>query len=314
VLRAWWPDLPVARVTGTGVDGPVRAGAVLVGTTALLHRSDLPALDLVVVDEQQRFSRGQREALAEARTHLLEVTATCIPRTQALVTYGVVAVDRLTTCHVRRELRTRIWTREERAALMEAVRRTVAEGGQVLALYPRRDQGATEERAAVAAVAALWERQFPGRVQVVHGGQSEEANAAALEALRRREADVLVATTVVEVGVDLPGLRRVVVVHAERFGLAQLHQIRGRVARTGGVGWCDLYLPEPVGVATLERLEVLVRETDGYRIAEADLRQRGAGELVGEAQSGMDRTVLLGRPLSLEALERARQALDEEVA
>lgn len=307
-FASWWPDIaPAFIASGAGPDAAVEDPFV-VGTTALLHRP-IGRRDLVIVDEQQRFSREQREQLVAEDTHLLEATATCVPRTQALMQYGAVGLSRLRHRHVERTIETRIWTAAEGRALFKAVKESVARGEQVLVVYPKRDlkdgDDLNEMKKSAAAAYHLWDRKFPGRVRLAHGAQSNEEKNAAVEAMKAGEADILVATTVVEVGLNIPGLRRVVVVHPERLSLTVLHQIRGRAARTGGRGYFDLYLPEEVSEDSLERLKVLVRCDDGFEIAEVDLKLRGFGDLSRESerQHGADETFLFGRPLSVERLE-----------
>jgi len=313
-IATHWPEVPLHRLAGSNGDRRVPAGPlVLVGTTAMLHR-ELDAPALLVIDEQHKFSRDQREQLVGERTHVLEATATCIPRSQALVQYGVVAVSRLRTAHVRKTIHTRLWTHKRRKALFASIRTTLSGGDQVLVLYPKReaedgDSANKTQRHAATEMMALWDKAFPGQAVLVHGGQDSETNERALERMRSAEAAILVATTVVEVGVDLPGLRRVVIVHADRFGLSALHQIRGRVARTGGHGWCDLYLPREASEQALNRLSVLVRTQDGFRVAHEDLKQRGFGDLSrGSArQTGSAASFLFGRDLDPEVVERMLQ-------
>ncbi|TVQ29981.1 MAG: DEAD/DEAH box helicase [Geminicoccaceae bacterium] len=300
-MLRWFSDRAddIALVTRTQ-GRKARAAAVVVGTTALLHRV-LAERDFAIVDEQQRFGRAQRDALGGASAHVLEVTATPIPRSLALVQLGLTTVSRLEGTFVRKRIVTRLSRAAERRSLMAAALETVRSGGQVLVIYPARGANKSDVRS-VEEEGGRWERHLPGRCRVIHGGLGETEKNEALTAMREGRADVLVATTVVEVGVDLPELRRVIVVHAERFGLTTLHQIRGRVARRGGLGHCDLYLPQPVGDESFERLLVLTREQDGLKIAEADLRLRDCGELLpeGARQHGSAGNLFPLRPLNIE--------------
>lgn len=308
-LRTWWPDIALHVVAGD-MSAPAgepdkQAPAIFIGTTALLYR-DLGAFDLVVIDEQQRFSREQREQLARmGDAHLLEVSATCIPRSMALAKYGALKVWKLTKAHVEKKIVTSIWLREHRNDLFEDIKISLGWGHQVLVIYPEVGAGGEDSRKSVEGAVSMWQKLFPGRVRHVHSKVSGADKQAAIDAIAKGEADILVATTVVEVGIDLPNLRRVVVVHAERLGLVTLHQLRGRVARQGGMGYCDLYLPEDVSEDALRRLDVLVRYTDGHQVAEEDLRLRGCGDLRPDSnkQSGSDDTVLFGRPLRIESLD-----------
>lgn len=271
-----------------------------VGTTALFGAGCKP-VDLMIVDEQHKFSREQRERLMSAHGHLYEGTATCIPRTQALTEFGIMKASYLRKGHVEKSVTTRIWEREDNAALFLDIQRTVALGAQVLVIYPRIDDDSSgdgdedvtpaQKPRVVRSIKASqdrWEKQFPGRVRYAYSWQDPALNQQAIQDLSNGTADILVSTTYVEVGVNLPNLRRVVVVHAEYFGLNTLHQIRGRAARTGGEGWFDLYLPERADPKAMRRLQVLVDVTDGFRVAELDLELRHAGDIsrAGTRQKG----------------------------
>lgn len=306
-LRAAFPDLDIRRIEAgrnKADNSEANAAAVVVSTTALLHRSGLAPFDLVVVDEQHKFSREQRERLGS--THLLEVSATCIPRSQALLQVGVTQLSRLRNGPVKKQIDTRIRSGEaERRAVFARCRQTVAEGDQLAIIYPLResDERDTETIKSAEAAATGWERHFPGRVVLVHGQMSAAEKREAIAAMRENRADVLVSTTVIEVGLNLPRLRHLLVVDAERYGLTTLHQLRGRLARHGGVGRLDLYLsrecPEPVW----ERLRCLEQTDDGFVIAEQDLAFRGQGDIAGDQQSGRGDGMLVNRPVELAAIQ-----------
>ncbi|MBZ9574483.1 DEAD/DEAH box helicase [Modicisalibacter sp. MOD 31.J] len=314
-LSAWWPDLDVLAVTGaTRKREKLVDRQCLVGTTALLHR-DIGERDLVIVDEQHKFSRGQREELLAAGCHLLEVTATCTPRSQALVELGVRETSRLTMRSVKRRVETRLWDKDSRPELMEAIEQSLGRGEQVLVICPERgEQGGkangAEARKRASDAFVLWEKRFPGRVRLSHGGLKAAEKTEALQAMRDGEADILVSTTVVEVGIDLPRLNRVVVLHANRLGLVTLHQIRGRVARAGGTGYCDLYVPDDG--AEVERLNVLCQTDDGFEIAEKDLRLRGFGDLSSgsDAEKGFLDGLLFQRGIEVAHVEEAARLLE----
>lgn len=306
-FQAWWPDLKLQLVTGE-TDSLDPDCPLIIGTTAILFRmTEEP--DLLVVDEQQKFSREQREQLVGKGTNLLEVSATCIPRSQALVRYGVVKMLKLTKCHVKKKIHTRIWTQDCRAGLFENVKHTVDQGKQVLVIYPRREagkkEGQGEDKHTVEEAFKSWSKLFPGRVRFSHGGLSDEAKQLALQDMLDDKADILIATTVVEVGINLPKLYRGVIVHPDRLGLSTLHQLRGRIARAGGCGWCDLYMPTPIKPDTMKRLEILTKTEDGFKIAEQDMRLRGIGDLgqTSDKQTGADDTFLFGRPVKMETLD-----------
>lgn len=317
-FTSWWPDINLQLVTGNTQVAEVTAPLV-VGTTAILFRN-VAAPSLMIVDEQQKMSREQREQLVGPATNLLEVTATCIPRTQALVRYGVVKVSRLTKCHTEKYIHTKIWHRNEWPKVATGIKETIAAGDQVLYVYPLREQSDKEtgepdpenkqknkrpELNNATDVYEKWQKVAPGRVRLIHGQMSGDEKAAALDDMVAGRASVLIATTVVEVGINLPKLRRVVIVHPERHGLSALHQIRGRAARLGGDGWCDLFLPNPIKDDTLERLQVLEKTQNGFEVAEHDMRLRGIGDLSSgsDKQSGSDGTFLYGRPVSIDILD-----------
>lgn len=314
-ILGFWPQLgdSLRLVTGSSDDkSDLTQAQWLVGTTALLFR-EVGDFHLVVVDEQQKFSREQREALLKSHTHLLEATATCIPRSQALIQFGGFSTTLLDEPPIPRTITTRIRYSCERRQLFDDVRKTLADGDQVLVVYPRKSQakGSAESEEEgindVEAAARAWERLWPGQVRIAHSGRKEAENDEALRDMREEKAKVLIATTVVEVGVNIPRLRRVVIVHPHRFGLSTLHQIRGRAARTGGQGYCDLYLPDPPKEKSLERLSVLERTQNGFEVAREDLMLRGCGNLSADSsqQTGADDTILFGRPLTPDRLEEA---------
>ena len=315
-LRGWWPWLNTALVTGQSAGGNLNVpGACLVGTTALLHAS-IEGLDLVIVDEQQKFSVKQRETLlGEHRSaHLVEATATCIPRSLALLKYGNWRVSRLRNGFVDKHIATHIWRRDQCPQLareiMRGIGETIRDGGQVLVVYPLREQKGNNHLA-VHGAKESFERWFPGRVAAIDGAMSDHDKHKALAAMADNTADVLVATSVVEVGIDLPDMRRAVVVHPQRLGLTMLHQIRGRVARRGGRGDFDLFVVDPLSPSSEQRLMALTQTNDGFEIAEMDMRLRGVGDLGVESrhQSGADASLLINRSLSIDALDWAAEHL-----
>lgn len=323
-ITQWWPDLLlqtrlVTASTTTRASGAcvLPGPSIAVGTTSLLTDAGVQP-DLVVVDEQHKFSREQREQLVSSGAHLLEVTATCIPRSQALVQYGVIKVSRIYP-HVDKKIESRVITPQGRRALFASILETLKQDAQALVVYPVRGDTAgedIEESALPTAVEgfAAWNKAFPGQVALAHGGQTAAQNEAAMMAMRTREAKILVSTTVVEVGVNIPGLRHVVVMHPERFGATQLHQLRGRASRGGGWGRFDMYAPIPLGEPTKNRLAIVCRYTDGFELADADMKLRGLGDLSrnSKVQSGADETFLFGRPLSVERLNEVFAIVNEE--
>ncbi|NMC72302.1 MAG: ATP-dependent DNA helicase RecG [Myxococcales bacterium] len=268
---------------------------VVVGTHALLEDPVLlPRLGFVVVDEQQRFGVHQRFLLTRAKgeaagttPHLLVMTATPIPRTLALALYGeldLTVLDELPPGRL--PVTTETCGPEERAAAYARLAERVAGGDRAFVICPLVEPSedvplpaATEVHAELAA------RLGAERVALLHGRLLPEEKLAALRRFRDGTARVLVSTTVVEVGVDVPAASGILVDGADRFGLSQLHQIRGRVGRAGQAAWC-LLVRATAGEAARRRCEVLATTHDGFRIAEADLELRGAGDLFGARQAG----------------------------
>ena len=248
---------------------------------------------MVVVDEQHRFGVDQRNELADKGqgADILVMSATPIPRTLALASYGDMDVSVLDEKPPGRQpIETRMVSLSRYDAMVDSLRRAIDGGARAYWICPlveesdALDVAAAEDRARVLAHAF-----GPDRVVMAHGRQKPGEKDAAMEAFRTGTAQVLVATTVVEVGVDVPEATIMVIEHAERFGLAQLHQLRGRVGRGAAQSSCVLLYQGPLGETARERLAVLRETEDGFRIAEEDLRLRGAGDLLGVRQAGLPR-------------------------
>lgn len=298
-----FPELGALLITGKSRRNP-HATNWLVGTTAMLFR-DIGPLDICVVDEQHRFSVDQRRALAANGTHVVEISATPIPRTQALLLYGKLDVIRLTHRHSAQDIRTRVVERGGTAGMVEEIREIIGRGSRVLIVCPRREEAEEDEGDAlpsVARVAEKWERLFPGRVRPLHGESDAEAAQQAFADMASGAAQIMVATTVVEVGLNIRDLRAVIIVHAERFGISQLHQLRGRLAREGGYGHCFLYLPRRVGMDAMARLGAMASTNDGFELAEFDMRVRGIGDVSssGQRQHGGTGSLLFTRAVPMD--------------
>jgi ATP-dependent DNA helicase RecG len=262
-----------------------------VGTHALVQEAvAFRDLGLAVIDEQHRFGVEQRLELARKGkgAHTLVMTATPIPRTLTLTAYGDLDVSRLTEKPAgRKPVDTRVLPSERLEEVVSAVRRAVAKGAKVFWVCPL-----VEESEAID-VAAAEERHrhladlFGGRVGLVHGRMKGVDKDRVMAGFGGADLDILVATTVIEVGVDVPDATVMVIEHAERFGLAQLHQLRGRIGRGDKPATCLLVYQGPLGETAKARLKIIRQTEDGFRIAEEDLRLRGAGELLGTKQSGL---------------------------
>ena len=262
-----------------------------VGTHALVQEAvAFRDLGLAVIDEQHRFGVEQRLELARKGkgAHTLVMTATPIPRTLMLTAYGDLDVSRLTEKPAgRKPVDTRVLPAERLEEVVSAVRRAVDKGAKVFWVCPL-----VEESEAID-VAAAEERHrhladlFGGRVGLVHGRMKGADKDRVMADFAGSELGILVATTVIEVGVDVPDATVMVIEHAERFGLAQLHQLRGRIGRGDKPATCLLVYQGPLGETAKARLKIIRETEDGFRIAEEDLRLRGAGELLGTKQSGL---------------------------
>ncbi|TCD05068.1 ATP-dependent DNA helicase RecG [Erythrobacteraceae bacterium CFH 75059] len=272
------------------MDGSIQ---LLIGTHAIFQ--DAVAyrnLGLVVIDEQHRFGVAQRLMLAskgERAPHTLAMTATPIPRSLTLAQYGEMDVSRLDERPPGRQpIDTRVTSLERIEDVIDGLSRHVAGGAQAYWVCPmvRADESVDSDIAAAEARFAALRSRFGDAVVMVHGQMASEDRDAAMERFARGEAAVLVATTVIEVGVDVPNATLMIVEQAERFGLAQLHQLRGRVGRGSGRSTCLLLRGSSLSDTARERLALLRSSQDGFHLAEEDLRLRGGGELMGTRQSG----------------------------
>lgn len=270
------------------LDGSIQ---ICVGTHAIFQETvAYRNLGLVVIDEQHRFGVGQRLMLTQKgkRTpHCLAMTATPIPRTLTLAQYGEMDVSRLDEMPPGRQaIDTRVVAQDRLAEVIEGLGRHIDNGAQAYWVCPMVRELETEDIAAAEARYAALAARFGDTVVMVHGQLRPEAKDAAMERFARGEAKVLVATTVIEVGVDVPNATLMVIEQAERFGLAQLHQLRGRVGRGSEKSTCLLLRGEALSETGRERLALMRETQDGFRLAEEDLRLRGGGELLGTRQSG----------------------------
>ena len=281
---------------------------IVVGTHAIFQdKVAYRNLAMVVIDEQHRFGVGQRLMLAskgKRAPHVLAMTATPIPRTLTLAQYGELDVSKLDELPPGRQaIDTVVMGQDKLGALVERLAAQVAEGRQAYWVCPmvREMDGPEDIAAAEARYAALHER-FGDDVVMVHGQLAGELKDAAMERFARGDAKLLVATTVIEVGVDVPNATLMVIEQAERFGLAQLHQLRGRVGRGSQKSFCVLLHGETLSDTAQERLKLMRQTQDGFLLAEEDLRLRGGGELLGTRQSG-------DTPFTVASLEQITELL-----
>jgi ATP-dependent DNA helicase RecG len=289
--------------------------SLIVGTHALIEPAvQFARLGLCVVDEQHRFGVEQRKALDAKGVegmapHILHMTATPIPRTLSLTAYGDLDTTALHELPSGRgPVQTRVVEEDERAGAYEFIRGQLREGRQAFVVCPLVEESEKMQGRAAEAEA---ERLAPGelrdfRVGVIHGQMHSRDKAAAMEAFAAGATDVLVATTVIEVGIDVPNATVMVIEGAERYGISQLHQLRGRVGR-GEHASCCLLFPEDAGALARRRLKAVERESDGFKLAEVDLSLRGEGEVLGTRQHGLPRFAVAELPEDAPALEAARE-------
>jgi len=287
----------------------------VVGTHALLSQGvEFARLGLVVADEQHRFGVSQRSALASkgARPHVLVMSATPIPRTLALIVYGdldVSVIDQLPPG--RKPVDTFVIGEDKRARMYHFVRKLVREGRQVYIICPAVEEGEADLKAVTTYARQLQTQVFPDlRLGLVHGKLKPKEKEPVMAAFAAGELDVLVSTTVVEVGVDVPNAALIVVENAERFGLSQLHQLRGRVGRGEHQSYCVL-VTSSQSPDSRARLKTLASTADGFRIAEEDLKLRGPGDFFGNRQHGLPQLHIADLAGDMGPLRQAQRAAAE---
>jgi ATP-dependent DNA helicase RecG len=268
---------------------------LVIGTHALIEdQVQFARLGFVAIDEQHRFGVLQRKRLMDKAAshghapHVLVLTATPIPRTLSLTLYGDLDVSVLDELPPgRTPIQTRLTSEPHLPGVWEFLRREVQAGHQAYIVYPVIEESKLELKAAIDEFKRLSKEVFPKlKLGLLHGRLSSEEKDAVMESFRKNETQILVATTVIEVGVDVPNATAMVIEHAERFGLAQLHQLRGRIGRGAAKSHCILVGPGHMTEEARARLETMVRTANGFEIAETDLLLRGPGEFFGTRQSG----------------------------
>ena len=315
--------VPIALLTGSTpaarrreLLGHLASGelSLLVGTHALIEPVvEFRDLGLVVVDEQHRFGVRQRAALeskARGAVHALHMTATPIPRTLELTVYGDLDVTALHELPAgRKPVETFVGDSASwRARAYERAREEIAAGRQVFVVCPLvTESEALQAKAATAEAERLQATEFRDqRVELIHGQMSSRDKQQAMRAFAGGDADVLVATSVIEVGIDVPNATVMMIEAAERYGISQLHQLRGRIGRGEHASVCILF-----GDANLPRLQALAEHHDGFRLAEVDLEIRGAGDVLGTRQHGLPQFKVARIPEDAELVERARRRAEE---
>ena len=265
---------------------------IVIGTHALIQEGvEFKNLGLAIIDEQHRFGVMQRALLRKKALNpdVLVMTATPIPRTLSMTLYGDLdysVIDELPPG--RRPVITRLFNAGQKEYIYRAIAEETKKGSQVYVVYPVIDETEkTNLKSAIVGIEAL-EKIFPKlKVELIHGRLKPQERENVMASFKKGDIDLLVSTTVIEVGVDVPNAAMMLIVHAERFGLSQLHQLRGRVGRGGSQSYCFLLMYEPVSEDARRRLDIMIKTNDGFKIAEEDLNIRGPGEFFGTRQAGM---------------------------
>ncbi len=278
------PNMKITLVTNKSKKIDLSEFDFIIGTHALLYR-DLPNAGLVMVDEQHRFGTAQRNILeklvssGDKKPHYLQFSATPIPRTQAMIETAHIDVSLITSTPFKKDITSMVIYKNDFKHLVVHIKKEISKGNQVLLVYPLVEQSEMLDYQSIDEARGYWEKNFKN-VYVTHG-KDKEKEQVLLDFSKK--GDILIATTVVEVGISLPRLSTVVIVGAERLGLSTLHQLRGRVSRTGLKGYCYLYTKQEKS----ERLDRFCHTTSGFDIAKLDLKFRKSGDLLkGSNQSG----------------------------
>jgi ATP-dependent DNA helicase RecG len=285
---------------------------IAVGTHALIQEGmDFARLGLVIIDEQHRFGVLQRQALARKgqRPHVLVMTATPIPRTLTLTLYGDLDVSILDELPPGRKPIVTHWkTQDKRSQVYAAAQRLLNEGRQVYIVCPLVEESEKlQAKSATQLSEHIANDVFPQyRVGLLHGQMKPDEKDAVMARFKAHELDILVSTTVIEVGIDVPNSSVIIIEDADRFGLAQLHQLRGRVGRGQHASFCIL-MAEPKTPDGQARMEIMTQTNDGFRIAEEDLNLRGPGEFYGTRQSGMPELMIADIVRDIDILTETRQ-------
>ncbi len=302
---------------GGGSPTPQPPPTLFIGTHALIESGFAPGrLGLVVIDEQHKFGVTQREQLVRKGhyPHLLVMTATPIPRTLGLTLYGDLDISILDAAPSGRgRIKTFVRTADKLPKVWDFIRSQIAAGHQAFVVYPRVEETTENGIKAVTREFKRLQETLPGmRTGLLHGRLKTEEKEAVMAAFRANQIQVLLATSVIEVGVDVPNATVMLIENAEQFGLAQLHQLRGRIGRGAHDAYCIL-AASGGNTETQRRLRALEETHDGFKIAEADLKLRGPGELLGRQQSGLPRFRFADFASDLALINQARELATEWV-
>ena len=292
-----------------------QAPTIFIGTHALLYDETLfTDLGLVVIDEQHKFGVAQRAALIRQGTlpDVLVMTATPIPRSLTMTIYGDLDVSLLDEKPAGRgKIITALRTKPKQQDITDFVKAQLADGRQAYLVYPLVEESDSVKAESATEAFPIWQKRLgAGNVGLIHGKLRPEEKDAVMDDFRSGKTKALVATTVIEVGVDVPNANLMILHHAERFGLAQIHQLRGRIGRGEHKSYCILLTDSKIPEA-IEKLNILEKSSDGFEIAEADLRLRGPGDILGTAQSGLTDLRFADFITDTELIREARSLADQ---
>jgi len=298
-MRKWYPKMPLVTLVSGSSQPDFTKNPVIIGTTAMFSRIKKAKwpVDFLVVDEQNKFSVSQREELRTEHTNVLEATATCVPRTAALVMNSGMDLCVLQQTPFEKRIISRVVAKSDRKKLFEHIGKVMESGAQVAVVYPnvkltqkniddqalaakenKRYFGA-KTKTSVEEAYKQWDKMFPGKLCMVHGKMTDDEKVDLIDDLKAGKYSGILSTTLIEAGLDCDKLLSVVVVNADRFGISQLHQLRGRVARQGGTGYFFMYTPDEVDDLTMERLRIVESEPNGFKLADLDMEIRGFGDV-----------------------------------
>lgn len=308
-FKECFPEIVINYITGGKKDiTEEELGGIWIGTTAVISlakKQDWKA-DFLIIDEQQKFSIEQKKSLTHEYTNVLEATATCIPQTLGMIKHGNMKIFRL-YAHANKTIHTRIVGNEQKREVKKHIDSVIAAGDRAVIIYPQMNTDLDNYKRNVLAAAQKWEDMFPGKVVLIHGALNDIEKARALSLAKSGERPVIVATSIIEVGITIPRLRLGVVVSADRYGLSTLHQMRGRIARDGGIGHFYLLLGFDIENnqddnqrKIINRLAPIVKTQDGFELAEMDAKNRGFGDILNEsgAQHGKTEGLFMGLVLT----------------
>lgn len=300
-LLRWDGLAKVERVsTGGRINDPT---AILVSTTGLASTAERESYvpQFLICDEQHKFSAEAREALVGAATHVLEVSATPVPRSLAAALYEGMEILNLRECPVKKTIYSEVMDMSTRGEVIAGIRQVIGDGGIAAMVYPKVNTADGSESQSVTRAFESFDKAFPGKCVMLHGEMSDDEMRKNIKMLRTGERQIVVASTVLEIGIDIPSVNFMAVRDADSFGISQLHQLRGRLARNGGTGYFMMVVEDlaRTPASSVDRLQSVAKTLDGYKLAEMDLIQRGFGELDGTAQSGAAQTIFRNIPLGV---------------